>query len=117
MTTFDLKYPFPKPNILWGDYNIPTWTRKQNGWFDIFLIVIASAIVFADQNVITRVELKIKEVIKLAKEGKITSDEACDKIQLKIIFSDEEIENIKINYEKYGEKINFGFANQKPLSN
>lgn len=109
MSNNKISLHFPHPKDLWGDYDIPNWTRLQRGWFEIWLHALASTIIFAEQSTIDRVNPFVQLVIKQAKEGKLTYQEAVTSVRPEDVFTKEELEYIKQDMKINGMSIGAGF--------
>jgi hypothetical protein len=100
---------FPQPKDLWGDYTVEHWTRQQRGWFEIWLHALASTIIFAEQSTIDRVNPFVQLIIKQAKEGNLTYQDAVTSVRPVDVFTKEELEYIRSDMEQNGVSIGAGF--------
>lgn len=108
-----IKYPFPSPDIIWGNYKVDSWTRQQNNSLSLCLMTLISNIIYLEsQEKINKIINKIAELINSAKSGNLEFKDVVIKLQNNCIFSHEDIIEIHNNERKYGQQLGLSYINQ-----
>lgn len=104
------------PSSIWGDFNVPGWSRKDNNLLTYKLLGISTAIIYADQAVINRVIDYIREVITKAKSGELPPQEVFALVEKKAVFSEQELEVIDRNVENQAEMMEKFFKSSNSVN-
>ena len=112
-----MQTPFPKPETLWGDYNIESWSRKDRNLFTLHLSGVSSAIIYADQPIIDRVIKQVHEIINQAKKNIISPQAAIEAVHKYNLFTKEELVSIENNCKTGGNIMSKFFSKDTKPSN
>lgn len=90
-----MQTPFLKPEVLFGNYQVKFWPRKDKNLFTLYLSGISSAIPYADHNIIVRVIKEVQGIIEMAKSGLLPPQEAIKLVHKSNIFTKKELATIE----------------------
>jgi hypothetical protein len=93
------------PDELWGDIDIDSFTKDEMVDFGANLCQVADRVSFAPQPVIDRVYQEVKEILAKARSGELTAQQAIGRTHYTVMFSAEELEQIRVECEQRGEQI------------
>jgi len=100
----------PGPDQFWGDWRPKQWSFHETGLFGIWVWGVASALVFAEQDTINRVQPYVQSVIDRAKAGELNHKEAIELVRPSTVFSEEERAVIHENAKKHGQMMGDFFS-------